>query len=118
MAEWSRNRADSSSINGGKEFTTNDDLAVNELNAMVNNSFYAVDFVEAMADTPDVSEIDGTGTPSVSLVSNGKFKKFKFSNLRGKQGEQGIQGEKGEKGNVGARFEYDATTKTLNIITE
>lgn len=115
MAEWSKNRADSSSINGGREFTTNDDLAVNELNAMVNNSFYAVDFAEALADTPDISEIDGNGTPSVSLINNGKFKRFKFSNLRG---EQGVQGEKGEKGDAGVRFEYDAITKTLNIITE
>lgn len=118
MAEWNKDRIDASQINGGNEFTTDDNLTVNELNAMVNNSFYGVDFVEAMADAPDVSEIDGTGIPSVSLISNGKFKKFKFSNLRGKQGEQGIRGEKGEKGNVGARFEYDATTKTLNIITE
>jgi hypothetical protein len=118
MAEWSKNKVESSAINGGKEFTTDDVLAVNELNATVNNSFYAVAFVEAMADAPDVSEIDGTGTPSVSLVSNGKFKKFKFSNLRGKQGIQGIQGEKGEKGDAGVRFEYNADTKTLNIITE
>lgn len=102
MADWSKNKVYSSSINGGKEFTTDDNLAVNELNAMVNNSFYAVDFAEAMADAPDVSEIDATGTPSVSLVDNGKFKKFKFSNLRGKQGERGIQGEKGDKGDVGA----------------
>lgn len=122
MAEWSKNKVESSAINGGNEFTADDVLAVNELNATVNNSFYAVDFVEAMADAPDVSEIDGTGTPSVSLVSNIKngkvFKKFKFSNLRGEQGIQGIQGEKGEKGDAGVRFEYNADTKTLNIITE
>lgn len=89
MAAWSKNRKDSSEINGGKEFTTNDNLAVNELNAMVNNSFYAVDFVEAMAETPDISEIDGDGTPNVSLVSNGEFKKFKFSNLKGSKGDAG-----------------------------
>lgn len=100
MAEWSKNKVESSAINGGKEFTTDDVLAVNELNATVNNSFYAVDFVEAMADAPDVSEIDGTGTPSVSLVSNIKngkvFKKFKFSNLRGEKGDKGDKGETGD----------------------
>ena len=120
MAEWSKNRADSSSINGGNEFTTDDNLAVNELNAMVNNSFYAVDFAEAMADEPDISEIDRDGTPSVSLVSNGKFKRFKFSNLKGAKGEQGIQGIQGiqgEKGDAGATFTYDETTKTLTITT-
>lgn len=96
MAEWSKNRVDSDLINGGQQFTPDDNLTVSELNAIVNNSFYAVDFVEAMADTPDISEIGGTGTPSVSLINNGKFKKFKFSNLRGERGEKGDQGERGE----------------------
>lgn len=117
MANWNRNKVDPSLINGGKEFTSDDNLAVNELNAMVNNSFYGVDFVEAMADAPDISEIAGDGTPSVSLVPNGEFMKFKFSNLKGEKGEQGVKGEKGEKGDVGVRFEYDASSKTLNIIT-
>ncbi len=96
MANWSKDKKDSSEINGGKEFTINDNLAVDELNAMVNNSFYAVDFAEAMADEPDISEIDGDGTPSVSLIDNEKngkvLKKLKFSNLKGARGEQGEQG--------------------------
>lgn len=112
MAEWSKDKVNPTNINGGKEFTTDDDLAVNELNAMVNNSFYAVDFAEAMADAPDVSEIDGTGTPSVSLVDNGKFKKFKFSNLRGRQGEQGIQGIPGIPGEKG-----DPNTLRIGSVT-
>lgn len=89
MAEWSRNKVDPSKINGGKEFTCNDDLTVAELNAMVNNSFFGVDFVEALAATPDTSEANNVGVPSVSIVDNGKFKKFKFSNLKGASGEQG-----------------------------
>ena len=101
MANWNKKKVDPSLINGGKEFTSDDDLAVNELNAMVNNSFYGVDFVEAMADAPDISEIAGDGTPSVSLVPNGEFMKFKFSNLKGEKGEQGIQGIKGDKGDTG-----------------
>lgn len=113
MAEWSKNRADSSSINSGREFTTDDDLAVNELNAMVNNSFYAVDFAEAMADAPDISEIDGTGTPSVSIVDNGKFKKLKFSNLKGEKGEQGIRGEKGDSGGS-TTIKIDKTLKSAS----
>lgn len=101
MANWNRNKVDPSLINGGKEFIADDNLAVNELNAMVNNSFYGVDFVEAMADAPDISEISGDGTPSVSLVSNGKFKKFKFSNLKGEKGDKGEKGEQGAKGEAG-----------------
>ena len=101
MAEWSKNRANPSDINGNREFTTNDNLSVKELNAIVNNSFYGVDFAEAMADSPDISEIAGEGSPSVSLVANGKFKKFKFSNLKGSKGDKGERGEKGEKGAAG-----------------
>lgn len=95
MADWSKNRIDSSSINNGREFTADDNLSIAELNAMVNNSFYAVDFAEAMADAPDISEIGGSGTPSVSFVDNGKFKRFKFSNLRGEQGARGEVGARG-----------------------
>lgn len=118
MAEWNKNKVNPREVNGGKEFTTNDNLAVDELNAMVNNSFYAVDFVEAMADSPDISEIDGDGIPSVSLVSNEKdgkpFKKFKFSNLKGAKGEQGERGEKGEKGESG---ESNSLIKYLGYIS-
>lgn len=110
MANWSKNKVLPEDINRNNEFTRNDDLAIDELNAMVNNSFYAVDFVEAMSDSPDISEIDGDGTPSVEIIDNVKngktYKKFKFRNL------------KGEKGDVGAIFSYDSETKTLNIITE
>lgn len=105
MAEWSKNKVDSANINGGKEFTTNDNLTVAELNAMVNNSFYAVDFAEAMADEPDISEANNVGTPSVSFVNNVKdgktFKRLKFSNLKGEKGDAGDRGEKGEKGESG-----------------
>lgn len=110
MANWNRNKVDPSLINGGKEFTADDNLAVNELNAMVNNSFYGVDFVEAMADAPDISEIAGDGTPSVSLVPNGEFMKFKFSNLKGSKGDTGAKGEKGDKGDTG-----DTVPNTLTI---
>ena len=116
MANWSRDKVESLNLNGGQEWTTDDQVAVEELNAMVNGGLYAQDFAEALADEPDISEIGNTGTPAVYLIDNVKdgktYKKFKFVNLKG---DQGIQGERGP---VGARFEYDATTKTLNIITE
>ena len=114
MAEWNRNKVEPSEINGGKEFAPRDNLAVNELNAIVNNSFYGVNFSEAMADTPDISEIDGDGTPSVSLINNGKYKRFKFSNLKGKQGEQGIKGDKGDTGEKGDKG--DPNTLTIGTV--
>ena len=119
MAEWNKNKVESSAINGGKEFTTDDVLTLKELNSMVNNSFYGVDFVEAMADQPDVSEIANTGTPNVSLVNNIKngkvFKKFKFSNLRGEKGLQGDKGDTGDKGEKGDKG--DPNTLTIGSVS-
>ena len=46
MAEWNKGKVLPSAINGGQEFTKKDILAVYELNAIVNNSFYAVEKAE------------------------------------------------------------------------
>lgn len=43
-------------------------------------------FVTALTDPPDLSEVANIGTPSVSFVANGEYKKFKFSNLKGETG--------------------------------
>ena len=100
MAEWNRNKVSPSEINNGKEFTRDDDLTINELNAMVNNSFYGVDFAENMADQPDISEINSSGSPEVSIIDNVKngitYKKFKFKNLKGERGADGIIGKDGK----------------------
>lgn len=105
MAKWNSEKVLPSAINGGREFTTNDDLAIEELNAMVNNSFYGVDFAEAMADTPMVDNSNPNAEPTVELVDNVKngktYKKFKFSNLKGARGEQGASGEDGESAGFG-----------------
>ena len=110
MATWSRNKVDSSTINNGNEYTIDSQVSLEQLNAMVNAGLYSQDFAEALAEGADTSEAGTVGTPSVSFidyVKDGKtYKKFKFSNL------------KGEKGDIGARFEYDESTKILNIITE
>ena len=116
MAEWNKNKVLPSAINGGKEFTNGDNLAVNELNAIVNNSFYGVDFVEAMTEQPDISEIGNTGTPSVSFVSNGKFKKFKFSNLRGEKGDKGDKGEPGDSGVFDSELSENSTNGVQNSV--
>lgn len=43
-------------------------------------------FVNALTDPPDLSEVANIGTPSVSFIANGEYKKFKFSNLKGETG--------------------------------
>ena len=90
MAEWSRNKVDSSQLNNGNEFDNNSSLALDEINAVVNGGLYSQDFSEHLADTPDTTEANNVGTATVSFVDNivnGKtFKKLKFSNLKGDKG--------------------------------
>ena len=92
MAEWSRNKVNSSDLNNGNEFNSNDRVARQELNAIVNAGLYAQDFAEHLADTPDTSEVNNVGTPSVSFVDSPSattdkpYKRFKFANLKGAQG--------------------------------
>lgn len=102
MAEWSRSKVNSSDLNNGNEFSSNDRVARQELNAMVNAGLYAQDFAEHLADTPDTSEANNVGTPSVKLVDNVSngivYKKFKFSNLKGEKGDKGDKGDTGLPG--------------------
>ena len=43
MANWSKNKVDSSVLNGGQEYTKDNNVSLDQLNAITNNSFYAVD---------------------------------------------------------------------------
>lgn len=52
----------------------------------VNTSNSALAWAQALTDAPDLTEVGNVGTPSVSFVDNGEYKKFKFSNLKGNQG--------------------------------
>lgn len=61
MAEWNKNKVLPSVINGGNEFTTKDNLAINELNAIVNNSFYASEKSERAEQLAE-SAFRGNGT--------------------------------------------------------
>lgn len=61
MAEWNKGKVLPSAINGGQEFTKKDNLAVNELNAIVNNSFYASEKSER-AESLAESAVKGNGT--------------------------------------------------------
>ena len=69
MTEWRRNKVLSENINKGNEFTTDDDLTIEELNAMVNSGLYSQDFAEKLVTNIDTSDIGNVGIPSVSLVA-------------------------------------------------
>ena len=105
MAEWNREKVNSSDLNNGNEYDKDSQVALQELNGMVNAGLYAQDFAEHLADTPDISEINGTGTASVSFVDNPSattnkpYKRFKFSNLKGSKGDKGDKGDTGAGSN-------------------
>lgn len=61
MAEWNKGKVLPSAINGGQEFTKKDNLAINELNAIVNNSFYASEKSERAEGLAE-SAVKGNGT--------------------------------------------------------
>lgn len=66
MAEWSKNKVEPSAINGGKEFVEGDNLAVNELNAIVNNSFFASEKAES-AEQKVNSFVEEKGKTAVTI---------------------------------------------------
>lgn len=111
MGLWSKKKVDPLDLNKGYEWTKDDQVAVEELNAMTNCSLYAQDFVEKLVTNIDVSEAGVVGTPSVTLVdgdgaTEGKpYKKFKFANLKGEKGDTGgvapvVQGTGNATGSV------------------
>lgn len=61
MADWNKNKVLPSAINGGQEFTKKDNLAINELNAIVNNSFYASEKAQRAEDLAE-SAVKGNGS--------------------------------------------------------
>ena len=106
MAFWDKKKRDPSQIHGGLEYKQNDNISIDQINAVVNNSFYAtdrsdyaVDLSTALADPPDNTDVNKVGTPKVELIDNEKngkvLKKFKFSNLKGEKGDKGDTGNDG-----------------------
>jgi len=97
MGNWTGNQTPKSQVNGGQQFEPNDAVVADDINACFNNSFYAVDFVNAIGVNQNITE-DG-GSPSVSFNTN--TKKFTFSNLKGAKGDKGDTGAKGDTGTKG-----------------
>ncbi len=97
MAIWNRNKVPPANLNAGQQYTAEDWTSEQTFNAANNNAFYAVDYAEALGDTPDTSQVGNIGTPTVTLIDNVKtidgvektFKKFKFANLKGEKGDDG-----------------------------
>ena len=121
MAQWSRKKVNSENLNKNNEYTRDSQFAIESLNAVVNSGLYSQDFVEHLADTPDVSEAGNVGTPTVTLVTNPNatgdkpYKRFKFSNLKGEKGEKGDKGDKGEPGGSSAQINKISVTQFASL---
>lgn len=61
MAKWNKNKVAPSEINKGEEFVDGDNLAIDELNAIVNNSFYASEKAQRAEELSE-SAVKGNGT--------------------------------------------------------
>lgn len=88
MARFTPKKIVLGDINKGIEFTESDGVTPNAINDPIEAVAYAQTVVEHLTDTPDTSEINGTGSPNVSFVSDTTadgvtIHKFKFSNLSG-----------------------------------
>lgn len=62
MSKWSKNQVEPDAIHGGYEFSNGDNLAVDELNAIVNNSFFASEKAKRAEELAE-SASEGVGTP-------------------------------------------------------
>ena len=49
MANWSKNKTLPANINGGNEYAVDDNVSLEDLNAITNNSFYAMDRVDNLS---------------------------------------------------------------------
>lgn len=77
MGAWSGNKASKSNINGGNEYSVDDGLQLESLNAMVNNSFYASEISEnvaqQLASLGPTDRIEFKGS-NPNLLINGDFR--------------------------------------------
>lgn len=79
----------------GQEYNRVDGVYASDINDVIEASAWTQNYAESLTATPDLTEAGNVGSPTVSFVDNGNYKKFKFSNLKGETGGKGDQGEKG-----------------------
>lgn len=76
MGAWKKNKVESSQINGGQEYTKNSNPSLEQLNAITNNSFYAVEKAdEALEKANSAFENNGT----IVNVSGNNVATLRFS---------------------------------------
>ncbi|MGN0960772.1 MAG: hypothetical protein ACI4PF_01070 [Christensenellales bacterium] len=126
MPKWSRKEVDPNTINNGNELDSGSQVAVQELNSIVNSGLFAQDFAKYLASQPDNSEANNVGTANVQLVpvviDGQTYYKFKFLNLKGEQGVQGERGTDGEQVQLRVendiiQWKYENDTEWISLIS-
>ena len=109
----------------GQEYNSGDGIYASDINDAIEASAWAqntstqanssatqaLNYANALTDPPDLTDVANVGTPSVSFVDNGSYKKFKFSNLKGQTGDKGDTG----KSIKDVDFIYKSETSTETI---
>lgn len=79
MAKWNKNKIDPNNINNGNEYTKNDQVSIQELNAIVNSGLYSQDSAEKAVNTSndaktkaESSETKSTNAENVANQANTK----------------------------------------------
>lgn len=92
MSAWTKNKVDSSQINGGQEYTRNDNLSLEQLNAITNNSLYAVDKAdEALIKADSAFKNNGTIVDVEGIpISNLSFDKNPQEQLDNKENKSEV----------------------------
>lgn len=89
MAALTPKKLDLTQINNGQEYNDGDGVGASSVNAAVESAAWAQNYAESLTAAPDLTEAGNVGSPTVSFVDNGNYKKFKFSNLKGETGDTG-----------------------------
>jgi hypothetical protein len=102
MANFTPKKIDTSTINSGQEYTDDDFVTPSAINSPIESGLYTEIIADGLTQAPDISQIAGSGTPTVEFVDgttvNGvKTKKFAFKNLVGGGGYASFVGYSGNE---------------------
>ena len=124
-AQQAKTAADEANVNSNNAVTTANEAFSTATNAAsdameaTNTTSEFQDFVNHLVDTPDTTEADNVGTPSVEFINNVingvTYKKFKFSNLKGAQGVKGDTGENASITSVTASVDSNVGTPSVDV---
>ena len=113
MAKWSKNKVEPEQINKGNEYTKDDNVSVEELNAIVNNSFNSQQQAEQSLNTVKgfrIGSVVSGDTASASIYVDSSGEEI-ILNLVLPKGEKGDKGDKGDSGSTGTMDYLELSNK-------